>query len=241
MTLLGTLLRNRRAGEAHLAWNRPNLHGGDALTMTSLHFDDGATMPLEHAGTRIGGQDLSPQLTWTAPPPTTAQLVLVIEDIDVPLPRPAVHCLALIDPTRVGTPPHQLPAGALGAQQPGAGVRVLRSTIGRGYRGPEPIKGHGPHRYTIQLFALGAPLNPDPQKRGADRPDPAPFSPRSPHPSSPAADSPESSNADTPRDVAPARPGALQPGPRCTANPSWCANDRLRDVGQSGPRCDLQR
>lgn len=24
----------------------------------------------------------------------------------------------------------------------------------RGYHGPEPIKGHGPHRYTFQLFAL---------------------------------------------------------------------------------------
>jgi phosphatidylethanolamine-binding protein (PEBP) family uncharacterized protein len=26
--------------------------------------------------------------------------------------------------------------------------------MGRGYLGPEPIKGHGPHRYVLQLFAL---------------------------------------------------------------------------------------
>lgn len=169
MTLLGTLLRDRRAGEAHTAWNRPNLRGSDALTVTSRHFDDGATMPLEHASARVGGQDLSPHLAWTAPPPTTAQLLLVIEDIDIPLPRPTVHCLALIDPTQVGALPHQLPAGALRRQQPGAGVVVLRSTIGRGYRGPEPIRGHGPHRYTIQLFAFGAPLDPDPRRGGADR------------------------------------------------------------------------
>jgi hypothetical protein len=26
--------------------------------------------------------------------------------------------------------------------------------MGRGYLGPEPIKGHGPHRYPFQLFAL---------------------------------------------------------------------------------------
>jgi phosphatidylethanolamine-binding protein (PEBP) family uncharacterized protein len=26
--------------------------------------------------------------------------------------------------------------------------------MGRGYLGPEPIKGHGPHRYVFQLFAL---------------------------------------------------------------------------------------
>lgn len=35
---------------------------------------------------------------------------------------------------------------------------MLRSTIGRGYHGPEPIKGHGPHRYTFQLFAFAADL-----------------------------------------------------------------------------------
>ena len=35
---------------------------------------------------------------------------------------------------------------------------TLRGSIGRGYRGPEPIKGHGPHRYVFQLFALAVPL-----------------------------------------------------------------------------------
>ena len=30
--------------------------------------------------------------------------------------------------------------------------------IGTGYRGPGPIKGHGPHRYLFQLFALAQPI-----------------------------------------------------------------------------------
>jgi hypothetical protein len=51
-----------------------------------------------------------------------------------------------------------LEPGARAAKQPGPGVRILRSTIGRGYHGPAPIKGHGPHRYVFQLFALGSPL-----------------------------------------------------------------------------------
>jgi hypothetical protein len=158
MSLLGRLLNNRRAGEAHVAWNRPNLHGPELLTLTSRSFGDGEAIPLEHCAKHIGGDDRSPHLAWTALPPGTAQLLLVVEDIDVPLGKPAVHCAALIDPAC-----GHLEPGALAARQPGAGVRVLRSTIGRGYHGPAPIKGHGPHHYTFQMFALENPLggNPD--------------------------------------------------------------------------------
>jgi phosphatidylethanolamine-binding protein (PEBP) family uncharacterized protein len=94
----------------------------------------------------------------------TAQLLLVVEDIDVPLAKPAVHCVALIDPTS-----GHLGPGALAARHPGPGVRVLRSTIGRGYHGPAPIKGHGPHRYVFQLFALSTPVNSAPDTTPVDR------------------------------------------------------------------------
>ncbi len=158
MTLLGTLLKNRRARDAHSAWNLPNLQGPELLTVTSPQFDEGDEIPLEHAGLRIGGKNHSPHLTWSPPPPETAELVLVVEDLDVPISKPAVHCLALIDPSRLDSPNH-LPLGGLSAQEPVAGVRILRSTIGRGYHGPEPIKGHGPHRYSFQLFALASPAD----------------------------------------------------------------------------------
>ncbi|MFD0019885.1 YbhB/YbcL family Raf kinase inhibitor-like protein [Streptomyces sp. NPDC058382] len=153
MSLLGRLLSNRRAGERHLAWNLPNLLGPEQPTLTSRDFSDGGTLPPAHCAKNIGGDDLSPHLAWTPPPPGTVQLLLVMEDIDVPLPKPAVHCVALVDPA-VG----HLEPGALAARRPGAGVRVLRSTIGRGYHGPAPIKGHGPHHYVFELFALSAPV-----------------------------------------------------------------------------------
>jgi phosphatidylethanolamine-binding protein (PEBP) family uncharacterized protein len=158
MTLLGTLLRNRRSGDAHSAWNLPNLQGPEVLSVTSRDFAEGEPIPLGHVGRRIGGKNLSPQLAWSAPPPETTELVLVVEDLDVPMSKPAVHCLALIDPARLDAP-DRLPPGALSAREPAAGVRVLRSTIGRGYHGPEPIKGHGPHRYTFQVFALSRPVS----------------------------------------------------------------------------------
>jgi phosphatidylethanolamine-binding protein (PEBP) family uncharacterized protein len=164
MTLLGRLLNNRRAGDAHTAWNLPNLQGPDLLTVTSRQFGDGETMPLETCAKNIGGTDTSPHLAWTAPPPGTGQLLLVVEDIDVPLPKPAVHCLALIDPAA-----GQLEPGALSARQPSSGVKVLRSTIGRGYHGPAPIKGHGPHRYVFQLLALATPVGGDPSATPPER------------------------------------------------------------------------
>jgi len=158
VTLLGTLLKNRRGRDSHSAWNRPNLQGPELLIVTSERFGEGEEIPLEHAGKRVGGNNLSPDLTWSPPPPETTELLLVVEDLDVPTSKPAVHCLVLIDPLRLDSPNH-LPPGALAAHEPAAGVRVLRSTISRGYHGPEPIKGHGPHRYTFQVFAFLGEMN----------------------------------------------------------------------------------
>ncbi|GAA2671537.1 YbhB/YbcL family Raf kinase inhibitor-like protein [Streptomyces lunalinharesii] len=163
MAVLGTLLRNRRPHERNHAWNQANLTGPPTLTITSRDFPDNGTLPVKHCGTRVGGQNLSPHLTWSAPPTGTSELLLVVEDIDVPLgSNPAIHCLAAIDETRLASP-HELPPGALGKNTPAPGVTLLRSFISRGYYGPEPLKGHGPHRYVFELYALGTPL--------LDRPD----------------------------------------------------------------------
>ena len=106
MTLLGTLLKNHRARDIHSAWNFPNLQGPELLIVTSEDFEEGKSIPPEHAGKRIGGKNLSPDLTWSPPPPETTELLLVVEDLDVPTPKPAVHCLVLIDPSRLDSPNH---------------------------------------------------------------------------------------------------------------------------------------
>jgi Raf kinase inhibitor-like YbhB/YbcL family protein len=153
MAVLGKLLKNRRAGQAGLAWNSPNLAGEDTLALSSPDFENEGTIPTVHASTRAGGKDLSPALTWSPVPEGTAQLLLVVEDPDAPTPVPFVHCVALLDPSVTS-----LAQGALDAKNPSGGVRILRSGMGRGYRGPAPIKGHGPHRYVFQFFALAKPV-----------------------------------------------------------------------------------
>ena len=78
--------------------------------------------------------------------------MLIIEDVDVPLPRPLLHTIAVIDPT--------VDSVAAGSLQPGThGIRFVRADLGhRGYAGPRPIPGHGPHHYRFHVFAIDQPI-----------------------------------------------------------------------------------
>jgi phosphatidylethanolamine-binding protein (PEBP) family uncharacterized protein len=94
-------------------------------------------------------------LRWDGLPPGTRQVVLIIDDVDVPLPRPLLHTIAVIDPT--------LDSVRAGALQPGTpGMRFIRADLGhRGYAGPRPIPEHGPHHYRFHVFAIGEPIGDD--------------------------------------------------------------------------------
>jgi hypothetical protein len=111
VSVLGTLLRNKRPDERTHAWNQTNLTAPHTLEITSRDFTDGSTLAQRHHGTRVGGENVSPHLTWSEPPAGAAELLLLIEDIDVPLgSNPAVHCLALIDEAGLETPRDCRPA-----------------------------------------------------------------------------------------------------------------------------------
>jgi Raf kinase inhibitor-like YbhB/YbcL family protein len=147
---LGVLLRNRRAGQHTLVWARPDLQAPENFTLTSPAFEHGAPIPEKHRG-RLRGPNISPALTWTPPPAGTAELLLIVQDPDVPMGRPAVHALTLgIDPSLAG-----IPENALTDPSPVPGLRHGKGAMGhRGYAGPMPIRSHGPHAYVFQLFAL---------------------------------------------------------------------------------------
>jgi Raf kinase inhibitor-like YbhB/YbcL family protein len=157
VSIIGTLLKNRRAGESGLAWNLPALAGPETLQLSSPAFADGAPIPAEHAGKRVGGREASPPLSWSTAPDGTAELLLAVEDVDAPMGRPFIHLLAVIDRTVPS-----LDAGALSQGVTPVGVHPFKSSMGRGWVGPSPIKGHGPHHYVFQLFALAAPAVSDP-------------------------------------------------------------------------------
>jgi Raf kinase inhibitor-like YbhB/YbcL family protein len=161
VTAHDTSPNDRLAGRSGLAWNSPNLAGGQTLELSSQDFENEGTIPAVHASTRAGGQNRSPALAWSPAPEGTAQLLLVVEDPDAPTPKPFIHCVALLDPSVT-----DLAQGALDAGRPTAGICLLRAGIGSGYFGPAPPKSHGPHRYVFQIFALATPLTAGPRAAG---------------------------------------------------------------------------
>ncbi|HEV7583605.1 MAG TPA: YbhB/YbcL family Raf kinase inhibitor-like protein [Mycobacterium sp.] len=151
MTLLGRLLRGVRAGKRRSPLSGSGFAAPESITVTSAVFADGGAMPSSSAGKGVG-DNTSPPLRWDGLPPETRQTVLIIDDVDVPLPRPLLHTVAVIEPTLGGV--------AAGALQPGtARIRFIRADLGhRGYAGPRPIPGHGPHRYRFHVFAIDNPI-----------------------------------------------------------------------------------
>jgi Raf kinase inhibitor-like YbhB/YbcL family protein len=150
--MIGKLLRRFPvAGEHRSPLAGPDFAAPDDITVTSTMFRDGGAMPTSTAGKGVG-DDTSPQLSWTGVPAHARQLVLVMDDVDVPLPRPLLHTVAVIDPMV-----QNVDTGKL--QPATAGLRFIPGTLGhRGYAGPRPIPGHGPHRYRFLVFALDRPI-----------------------------------------------------------------------------------
>jgi Raf kinase inhibitor-like YbhB/YbcL family protein len=142
--------RSHHAGDQALAWSWSGLRAPESFALSSLAFEPGARIPRRYRG-RLFAPNVSPPLAWTPPPVGTAELVLIVQDPDVPVGHPALHALT------AGIPPelHGLPENALLPRGPVPGLRHARTTLARrGWSGPLPPPGHGPHRYEFQLFAL---------------------------------------------------------------------------------------
>lgn len=144
--VVGTLIRPVRAGQRRSRLTL--ISAPNVITVTSCAFENGEAMPPVHAGKGLG-DNVSPALRWSGVPHDTNALVLIVEDVDVPLPRPLWHTVAMLH----GDIDH-LDTGALHPHNPE--IRFFKTFLGRGYSGPRPISGHGAHRYCFHLFALNA-------------------------------------------------------------------------------------
>ncbi|MFG2292768.1 YbhB/YbcL family Raf kinase inhibitor-like protein [Streptomyces sp. NPDC048603] len=116
------------------------------IELSSTAFADGQAIPRRHSRE---GDEVSPPLTWSAPPDGTAELVLLCEDPDAPS-GTFLHWLVTgIAPDTAGL--------AEGGTAPGGEPRP--NGFGDiGWGGPMPPTGHGPHRYFFRLYAVSEPL-----------------------------------------------------------------------------------
>jgi len=146
---LGQALANARPGHGKLALARL---GGEGLlqrngfTLRSAAFENGEA--LDPSFTADEEDSVAPPLEWSAPPPGTQELALVVEDPDAPTPEPFCHWLVW------GLAPQQ--GKLLEGETP---PRVGKNSFGNSeWLLPDPPTGHGPHDYVFQLFALDLPL-----------------------------------------------------------------------------------
>ncbi len=99
-----------------------------------------------------GGEDVSPQLSWSGAPEGTLSYAVTMYDPDAPTASGFWHWAAFNLPADTTS----LPSGASGSLPSGA-VELRNDGGTVGYIGAAPPPGHGPHHYWIVVHAIDVP------------------------------------------------------------------------------------
>jgi Raf kinase inhibitor-like YbhB/YbcL family protein len=119
-----------------------------SFPVTSTDVVDGEPLPAAMYGESAGGQDRSPQLSWSDPPAGTKSFAVTMYDPDAPTGSGFWHWAVADIPADVTS----LESGA----EPPAGAVVLHNELRqqRGYTGATPPQGTGVHRYYVVVHAV---------------------------------------------------------------------------------------
>ena len=132
----------------------PSFH----LESASITDGQPLAMPQVSGIMGAGGEDVSPQLSWSGFPDGTRSFAVTVYDPDAPTASGFWHWAVANIPASVT----DLPGGA-GAQDGGSlpeGALQLRNDGGfAGYVGAAPPSGHGPHRYFVVVHAVDTELS----------------------------------------------------------------------------------
>ncbi|GAB90273.1 YbhB/YbcL family Raf kinase inhibitor-like protein [Gordonia rhizosphera] len=130
----------------------PSLPG---FTLTSESVTDGRPLASAQVSGLMGagGEDLSPQLSWSGFPSGTKSFAVTVFDPDAPTLSGFWHWAVADIPVSVTS----LPEGAgdeTGSGLPAGAVTVPNDASLKRFVGAAPPPGHGPHRYFIAVHAV---------------------------------------------------------------------------------------
>ncbi|MFN8072714.1 MAG: YbhB/YbcL family Raf kinase inhibitor-like protein [Mycobacterium sp.] len=123
------------------------------FTLTSADIRDGQPLKREQVSGIMGagGEDVSPQLSWSGFPAGTRSFAVTIFDPDAPTASGFWHWAVANLPATVT----ELPAGVGdGSLLPGDALTLCNDAGMRRYVGAAPPAGHGHHRYFVAVHAL---------------------------------------------------------------------------------------
>lgn len=124
--------------------------------VTSTDVADGQQMAARHRSAKMGvegGEDVSPQLSWSGFPEGTKSFAVTCFDPDAPTQSGYWHWAVLNIPAEVT----ELPTDAGNPGTPGLpeGALTLKNDGGfAGFIGAAPPEGHGDHRYFLIVHAV---------------------------------------------------------------------------------------
>jgi Raf kinase inhibitor-like YbhB/YbcL family protein len=138
----------------------PAKQSSKEFQLTSTAFESDGAIPAKYACT---GANVSPALTWTAPPDGTQSFALVVDDPDAPS-GPVSHWLLYAIPAATRSLAENTPTKATLPN----GSKQGKNSAGKvGYRGPCPDPGKV-HHYFFKIFALDYVPNLKPKANAAD-------------------------------------------------------------------------
>lgn len=134
-------------------WSIASMSAAAEFVLSSKTLSPGERMPNAQVYTGCGGDNVSPELSWSGAPEGTKSFALMVFDPDAPTGSGWWHWVIFNIPANVTSL-------AEGAGNPKNGL-LPEATQARndygfpGYGGACPPKGHGDHRYQFRIVALG--------------------------------------------------------------------------------------